>query len=266
MRNPPVRIAYDLIGSAGRAIAVVDIYKIKNVKEIAKEILRRHAHVKSVLGKAAGRQGEFRIYKMKFLAGSKNTEVLHKEHGFFFKLDPRKVYFSPRESEERARVAALVKPKEKVLVMFSGIGPLLVHIGKFCPSCEVVGVELNKTAVKYADENSRLNKIRNSKNVCGDVRKFKSEKRFDRILMPLPERSLEFLPSALKHAARGTIIQVYAISSEKKLFADVEEKISKILKKRKAKFKFISRQKVLPYAPRLQKVRIDFKILKLPSQ
>lgn len=266
MRNPTTRIAYDLIGSAGRAVAVVDIYKKKNARALAKEILHRHSHVKSVLGKSAGRAGAFRIYKLKFLAGSKNTEVLHKEHGFFFKLDPRKVYFSPRESEERFRVSKLVKPRERVLVMFSGIGPLQVYIGKFCLSCEIVGVELNKVAVKYADENLRLNKIRNAKNICADVRKFKSEKKFDRIIMPLPESGLEFLPAALKHAKRGTIIQVYAISHQRKLFVDIEEKISKILKKRKVKFKFIRRQKVLPYAPRLQKVRIDFKILKLPSQ
>ena len=259
-----MRIAYDLIGSAGRAIAVVDIYKKKNARALAKEILRRHAHVKSVLGKSAGRVGAFRIYKLKFLAGSRNTEVLHKEHGFFFKLDPRKVYFSPRESEERARVSALAKPKEKVLVMFSGIGPLQVYIGRACPSCEIVGIELNKTAVKYADENLRLNKIHNAKNICADAREFSRMERgrsFDRIIMPLPESSLEFLPAALAHAKSGTIIQVYAISEQKKLFEDVEEKISKILRNKKVKFKFVGRQKVLPYAPRLQKVRIDFKII-----
>ena len=261
MRNPPVRIAYDLIGSAGKAVAIVDIYKKKNAKEIAKQILARHSHVKSVLGKSAGRQGKFRIYKLKFLAGEKNTEVLHKEHGFFFKLDQRKVYFSPRESEERFRVAQMVKPKEKVLVLFSGMGPLQVYIGKFCPSCEIVGVELNKAAVKYADENLKINKIKNCKNFCADVLKFKSEEKFDRILMPLPESSLEFLTAAIKFSKKNSIISIYAISEEKKLFADVEEKISKIMKKEKVKFKFIGRQKVLPYAPRLQKVRIDFRIL-----
>ncbi len=261
MRNPQVRIAYDLIGSAGRAAAVVDIYKKKNPKELAREILRRHAHVKSVLGKTAGRAGAFRIYKLKFLAGSKNTEVLHKEHGFFFKLDPKKVYFSPRESEERFRIAQLAKPKEKVLVLFSGIGPLLVYIGKACPSCEIIGIELNKAAVEYANENLRLNKIRNAKNICADARKFKSEKKFDRIIMPLPENSLEFLPAALKFSKKGAIIQVYVISAQEKLFLDIEKKISKIMKKEKVKIKFCCRQKVLPYAPRLQKVRIDFKIV-----
>ena len=271
MRNPATRIAYDLIGSAGRAVAVVDIYKKKNTKEIAREILRRHAHVKTVLGKTSGRAGAFRIYKLKLLAGSKNTEVLHKEHGFLFKLDPRKVYFSPRESEELARIAALVKPKERVLVMFSGIGPLLVYIGKARPSCEVVGIELNKIAVKYADENLKLNKISNAENIYGDVSDgeclSKQVYKFDRIIMPLPESSLEFLPEALAWAKRGTkeraTIQVYAISEQKNLFADVEAKIKKICASHKTKIKFIGRQKVLPYAPRLQKVRIDFRILKL---
>lgn len=263
MRKPSVRIAYDLIGSASKAVAIIDVYRKKNAKKLAEEIMRRHHHVKSVLGKTSGRQGKFRIYKLRFLGGEKNTEVIHKEHGFFFKLDPRKAYFSARESEERARIAEMVKPKEKVLVMFSGIGPLLVYIGKAHPDCEIVGVELNKIAVKYANGNLLLNRIKNAENIRGDVRKVKFEKKFSRILMPLPESSLEFLNCALSFAKSGTIIQIYAISEEKNLFADVEQKIEKICRNKKVKIKFCGRQKVLPYAPRLRKVRIDFKILKL---
>ena len=113
-----MRIAFDVIGSRERAVAIVELKKGQKPKETAKEMMARYPHVKSVLAKAGPRAGVLRIYKLKLLVGSKNTVVTHKEHGLFFKLDPKLMYFSPRESTERQRIADLVKPNEKVLVLF----------------------------------------------------------------------------------------------------------------------------------------------------
>ena len=74
-------------------------------KNIAKDIMTKTKSVKSVLKKESAREGEFRTRKYKLLAGDKNTEVIHKEHGYSLKLDPQKTYFSVRESTERQRIA-----------------------------------------------------------------------------------------------------------------------------------------------------------------
>ncbi len=249
-----MRVAFDVIGSKERAVAIVEMPESANAKKMAKEIMARHRNVKSVLAKISGRAGKFRTYKLKLIAGARNTEVLHREHGLFFKLDPKKVYFSPRESQERQNVANLVKANERVLVLFSGIGPFAIAIAKKQPSAQITAVDANKSAIKYAEENRALNRAWNVKNICCDIRKFKTNEKFDRIIMPLPENAWKFLPLTLKLAKNSAIIHLYAIASESKNFKDSDNKIPKGLK-------IIARHKVLPYAPRKWKVRLDLKVV-----
>ncbi len=248
----------DIIGSREKAVAIIE----KRGKKEALELMERYANVKSVLKKQGGRAGVYRVYRLRLLAGEKNTEVLHREYGMVFKLDPRKVYFSPREADERQRLAQSAKEGERILVMFSGVAPYAIAIAKR-KNCEIVCIEINKKAVEYANENIRLNNIIGSvENFCADIKKVCGNLgKFDRIIMPLPETAYKFLPQAFETAKKGTIIHLYGISEEKNLFSDVEEKAKKIAKMRKIKFKITSRQKVLPFGVRMWKVRIDLKII-----
>ncbi|MBR9682542.1 MAG: methyltransferase [Candidatus Aenigmarchaeota archaeon] len=252
--------AFDVIGSKDKAVAIIDS-KIENEKQVAQDIMKQHKNVKSVLKKKSGRTGVYRIYSLKLVAGSRDTEVIHKEHGCFLKLDPKKVYFSPRESTERKRIAEKVKPKDSVLVMFSGIGPYAITIAKKHPKANIVAIEINLDAVIYAEKNIKLNKIKNIKNYCWDVREARYLGKFDRIIMPLPETAIEFLDSAFLSSKKGTVIHLYGISNEPKKFSDLRKKVKEMAKTFNIKYKIISDQKVLPYAPKMWKVRLDIKIL-----
>ncbi|MDK2383334.1 MAG: hypothetical protein QI199_00815, partial [Candidatus Korarchaeota archaeon] len=153
------RVPYDLIGSRETgAVAIVEVPEGMDPEEAAREVMSRHPHVKSVLLKAGAREGEFRVRPLKLLAGSEETEVIHKEHGYRIKLDPRRVYFSPRESTERQLVAESVRDGELVLVMFAGAGPYAIAIAKR-RRAQVVGIELNPIAVRYFQENVILNRV-----------------------------------------------------------------------------------------------------------
>ncbi len=242
-----MRLAFDVIGGKEGAVAIIEGAD----KAVAKEIMGRHKNVKAVFGKVGNRKGEYRLYKLKLLAG-KPIEVVHRESGLLFKLDPRKVYFSPRESTERERCALLCKPKEKVLVLFAGAGPLAIAIGKRNPQARVVAVEKNPAAVKYAQENVRLNRTVNVSVVQADAGKFKSEEKFDRIFMPLPEGAVGFLKVARGLVKPRGTVHLYALSHEKTLFRDVEGKLKG--------WKVIGKQKVLPYAPRVWRVRLDLRV------
>jgi tRNA (guanine37-N1)-methyltransferase len=196
------------------------------------------------------------------LAGDKNTEVVHKEYGCFFKLDPQKAYFSPRESTERQRIAEMVKPREEVLVMFSGVCPYPITIArKQTLVSKIYAVELNPVAHKYALENIKLNHLEKKIiPILKDVRKAKEIGKVDRIIMPLVEKAIDYLDIAFSHSKKGTIIHLYGLSKEKD-FKDLEEKVKKIAGKCNVKYKIIGRQDVLPYAPRIKKVRLDIRIL-----
>lgn len=248
-----MRIAFDIIGSKEKAVAIIE-----KDGRAAEEIMARYRHVKSVLQKKSARKGIHRIYKYRLLVGEKNTEVFHKEHGCVFKLDPRKAYFSPRESTERQRIAEKVKEGEKILVMFSGVSPFGIVLAKN-KKCDVACVETNKKAFGYAEENLKLNKLKgNIKNYRADIGKiYKKLGKFDRILMPLPEKAWKYLDVALFCSKKNTAIHLYGICRD---FKELEEKIKNAAKKCKRKIKIIERQKVLPYAPRIWKVRVDIKV------
>jgi tRNA (guanine37-N1)-methyltransferase len=108
-------------------------------------------------------------------------------------------------------------------------------------------------------ENIKLNHVEKKIiPILRDVRKVKGIGKVDRIVMPLVEKAIDYLDVAFSHSKKGTIIHLYGLSNEK--FKDLEEKVKKIAKKHKIKYKIVGRQDVLPYAPRIQKVRIDIKI------
>lgn len=255
-----MRIAYDVIGSKERAVALIGS-DVKAPKKLAKEIMQRHKNVKSVLQKTSNRKHTFRLYECKLIAGDKDTEVIHKENGYSVLLDPQKVYFSQREATERQRISENVKGGERILVMFAGAGPYALAIAKRHRDCQLVCVEINPKGFEYTECSARLNKLTNIRSVCADIRRVRSIGSFDRILMPLPETALEFLDEAYLHAKKGAIVHLYAFSSEKELFKDVEDKVEEFAKVHNIRYKIVGRQKVLPYAPRVAKIRLDIKIL-----
>ncbi len=242
-----MRIAYDIIGNKEKAVAVIGANQKAN-RKIAEEIMRRQKNVKTVLQKMSERRGKYRLYARKIILGDKNTEVLHKEYGMVFKLDPQKVYFSPRESTERQRIAEMAKNGEKILIMFSGVAPFAIAIAKKKASCKIYCVDINPYAIKYARENVKLNRVNNVENFCKDVRKFKAEKSFDRIIMPYVN-SLKYMNVALKLARKRAIIHAYGLSDMK-----IDKRILKHCK-------MIKKEKVLPFAPKVLKVRFDLKVL-----
>lgn len=252
-----MRFAYDIIGSRKKAVAIVEIPAGADEKEIAKEILRRHKNVRSVLKKISPRKGVFRLRECELIAGDKNTEVVHKEYGCLLKLDPRLVYFSSREGTERQRIVKKVKTKETILVMFSGIAPYAIAIAKARPKAKITCVEINPAAAQYAEYNIKLNKLKNIENFCSDVRDCRDLGKFDRIIMPLPEKAYEYLDIAFACARKGTAIHLYGISPTEEL----EKRIKEIAQIYKIKYKIIKIANVLPFGVRKWKIRLDIKIL-----
>jgi len=259
-----MRFAYDIIGNKERAVALLGVDLKEDELELAKEIMKRHKNVKSVLRKMAQRQEIYRLYPVKHVLGEENTEVIHKEHNYLLKLDPKKVYFSPREATERQRISEMVKEGERILVMFSGIAPYALAIAKKKPLCNIVCIDLNWHAIKYAEENVKLNglnKLNRIKNMCADVREVKDLGNFDRIVMPLPEKAVEYIDVAFALSKKGTMIHLYGLSKEGTLFKDLERKIKENTRYLNVRYKIVKKTVVLPYAPRLNKVRLDIKIL-----
>jgi len=210
-----VRRSFEIIGD----VVIIDIPdEVLHLKDlIVDAILKKHKHVKTIMRKVGEVDGVYRIAKYEVIYGGK-TETIAKEHGCRFLLDPTKVYYSIKLSGERERITRLVRPGERILVMFAGVGPFAIVIAKHAKPKEVVGVELNPTAVEYFRKNVELNKVENVKVYGGDVRKIvpELEGEFDRILMPSPHNVESFVDVAAVKAKKGGYIHYYT-------FAGVEE-------------------------------------------
>lgn len=259
--------SYDLIGSSDKSVAIIEIpEELKGKKGlIAEAIMKMNGNVKSVLNKTSGRRGTFRLEKLELVAGNKNTEVIHREHGYTLKLDPRKVFFSPREATERKRIASQVKPNETVCVFFSGSSPYPISIAKVQPEVsKVYGIEINPDAHHYAEENVRINKLAHKIVLINDdVKKVPNnlKMKFDRIVMPMAVGGEKYLDCAFDLVKNNGIIHFYYTGKEENLFTEAEKiLIGKAISNRR-KIKVENKVKVLPFAIRSHKVCLDVKIL-----
>ncbi|MEM3174434.1 MAG: hypothetical protein QXU02_06055, partial [Candidatus Bathyarchaeia archaeon] len=102
-RLPPHLLAslprsIDFVGD----VAILEIPdELEGYKNLVGEaVLKMFKRVRSVLAKSSAVKGDYRVREYELMAGSANTETVHKEHGCKYFLDPRKVYFSPRLSYE----------------------------------------------------------------------------------------------------------------------------------------------------------------------
>lgn len=254
--------AFDIIGD----ITIVEIPKKAKQAEkaLAARILSQQKNVKVVYKRVGSHEGKLRLQKLKHILGEKRTITTHKENNVLLKLDVSKVYFSPRQATERKRVFLQIKKPETVLVMFSGVGPFTIEIAKNSPAKSVYGVELNKTAHKYALENAKLNKAEcKVKLLRGDVRKIvpKLKKKFDRIIMPLPKGAESFLNVAFAAAKKGAIIHFYDFEKEEDIPQKSVRKVIMAAAAVKKKIKIIDVVKCGQLAPRAYRVCVDFKVL-----
>ncbi|MFW3146733.1 MAG: class I SAM-dependent methyltransferase [Thermoplasmatota archaeon] len=195
--------SFDIIGDV--AILKLDEILSDHYERIGSALLEFNRNIK----KAAvdrGVKGELRVRDLKVIAGGGDLETTHIENNLRFVLDPSRVYFSPRLATERMRVASLVSG-ERVLDMFSGIGPFALNIARHGDPDHVVGIDLNPDCINYFQRNIRLNSLEDTVEAqLGDSREISSIfGPYDRVVMNLPHSSREHLPTALEIMEEGTI-------------------------------------------------------------
>ena len=206
-----LRTSFDTIGD----IVILEIPEdLQDKKFKIGEAALKFTKRRSIYMKKSAIKGTTRVRDLEFLAGVDDSVTIHKEHGARLKLDVREVYFSPRLATERKRVMQSVREGEEILDMFCGIGPFPIVIARN-KNVEITSVDINESAIRYLDENIRMNKLKGSiTTFTGDVREvsksFKSK--FDRIIMNLPGLAYTFLDVAVDLIKDGGIINYYEFS------------------------------------------------------
>ena len=236
--------SYDQIGDivlVGEDVSAVE----------AKKLLKR-VDVKVVLRRKGLYHGEYRTQDLEWLAGEKRKETVYTEHGIRMKLNVEKCYFTPRLGTERMRIAQMVKPGEKVLVLFSGVAPYPLVLAKYSKASLIIGVEKNPLAHMYALENCK--KYLHIVLYTMDAKEFQYPDKFDRIIMPLPKSAEEFLPLAVSQLKKGGVIHFYTFAAEEEL----PKKVLDLIRTKIPTFKVLSLVKCGQYAPKKYRVCVDF--------
>jgi len=256
--------------------------KVKQKKQFAKKFLKKNKSIKTALEKTREFRGRLRKQESKHILGEKTKEVLYKENNCFFRFNVDSTYFSPRLSNERKEIASLIKKNNEVLVMFAGVSPFSIVIAKLSKAKNIVSVEVNRQASKYAKLNVQLNKVKDKVEIIqGDIKriaerllkgKLSEEKeikdfqvspgknrrlsrKFDVIVMPRPKLKDTFLKEAFSLSKKGTRIYYYDFCGiyEKNL---ILEKIKNEAKKSRKKIKILKTKVAGEIAP--YKIRLGF--------
>ncbi|MCD6414722.1 MAG: class I SAM-dependent methyltransferase family protein [Candidatus Diapherotrites archaeon] len=253
--------SFDTIGS----IAIIEVPPELESKKrlIGRAIIEIHKSIRTVFRKKGGRQGVYRIAPLELIAGENTTETIYKEHGVRMELDVSKTYFSPRLSEERRRIASLVRDGEMIAGLFAGVGPFPLVIARQ-RKCTAYAVELNPIAFEYLEKNVELNsRVLKGRiiPIHGDVREVARQlPQCDRVLMPLPKGGEDFLDSAFLVCKPGGVIHFYQFAPDSDLYSGALGKIKEAAKRARRRVKVLNKKVVRPYAPRVSQVVIDFEV------
>lgn len=251
-----LRTSFDTIGD----IVILEIPDdLLSKKQIIGEAALKFTKKQAIYMKNSAIKGTIRIRDLEFLAGTDDSITIHKEHGVRLKLDVKEVYFSPRLATERIRVSNSVKDGEKILDMFCGIGPFPILIAKN-HDVDITAVDINEAAIKYLNENIKLNKLKGTvKTYCGDVRQVSESFncKFDRIIMNLPGLAYTFLDVAVNLIEDGGIINYYEFSDS---YEQGIKRLTHAVSKAGKEVEIINTRKVKSTSPREWHVAIDGKV------
>jgi tRNA (guanine37-N1)-methyltransferase len=252
---PMVPKRFDYIGN----VAVISIPpELTAYKEaIASKLFSMRGNTRAVLNKVSKLEGEHRIADFELLLGE-TTETIHRENGYTYKLDVKKVFFNPRLYSERGRIASKITSSESIIIPFAGVGPfVLPAAGK---GAKVYAIEINPDACACLRENIRINRLEGQVMVIqGDFEHifnmFNSEKTserlvntaysdlpvclnpekaedesfqvpengFDRAIVPTPYGMDHFLVEISKLVRKGGYIHFYTFKAESQISGLIDE-------------------------------------------
>lgn len=264
--------SFDIIGDI--AIIKIPPSNYANAETIAKQIMTVNRNIKTVFTPSTRIAGDFRVRELRLLAGEDQTSTIHKEAGCTFRVDVEKTYYSPRLSYEHTRVASLVKRGETVVNMFAGVGCFSIFIAKNVRSIKVYSIDINPIAIQCMEENVKINKVDGSVfPMLGDAKEIieaNLQGVADRVLMPLPEKALEYLPyaiSALKPT--GGMIHYYDFQhapGKENPIAKTKLMVKQKLDSLGASYIFVDSRVMRPTGPNWYQTVLDIQLSTSPNK
>ncbi|MHA2233279.1 MAG: class I SAM-dependent methyltransferase [Candidatus Hodarchaeales archaeon] len=164
-------------------------------------------------------EGQYRLRHLRHLQGAPIERLIHRENGVDIVIDLKRTYFNPRLATEHERIFQMASSNEKILDMFTGVGPFALQLAKH-RSAFVEAWDINPNAIACLQESISLNRIKPDKirAKTGDAKTLAEtadKESFDRILMNLPGQSVKYIQTALLVCRKGGTIYYYRFGDTK---------------------------------------------------
>lgn len=154
-----------------------------------------------------GHAGAERAPSVELLRGEAG-EVVHRENGLVYRLDPSRVMFSQGNREEKRRLAGMVRLGERTADLFAGIGYFALSAAR--AGARVHAMEINPVAFDFLEENLAANGLADTVEAeCGDCRDLLRGV-YDRLVLGHFEAPA-YLADALVHVRRGSVLHVHGV-------------------------------------------------------
>jgi len=253
--------SFDVIGD----VAVIDLRSelASYSMQIGNGIRRVNPNVRLVVRKSGEVSGKFRTRGLQVLAGSGGMETVHREFSCSYHLDISSVYFNPRLSYERLRVAKQVEENEVVVDMFAGVGPYSVLIAKLQPTSRVYSIDINPSAIKYLEENTFRNRVADRViPILGDARELSILQLrgiADRVIMNLPSEAINYIDAALRTLKRRSgIVHFYQFAQRDMIVDTIKDSFeSSVIRENRQVKSFNFCKAIREIAPGKVQVAID---------
>lgn len=147
-------------------------------KGFIKKLLEKHPSIKTLLININTRSDSM-ILGEKTICEFGRGFIWDELLGVRFKISPESFYQINHDQTEKlyslAIEAANLKPGEKILDAYCGIGTIGLCAAKKAEGVKLTGVELNRSAVSDARENAKANGMEKARFIAGDATKFMIE-------------------------------------------------------------------------------------------
>ncbi|QRV16844.1 class I SAM-dependent methyltransferase family protein [Haloterrigena salifodinae] len=246
--------------------------------ELGEALLELHGEADSVLADEGiandGAAGTYREPRTRLIAGERDTDTIHTEHGTRYGLDPAKVMFSPGNQAERARMGELGSAAEHVFDMFAGIGYFTLPMAR--AGARVTATEINPTAFRYLLENAVLNDVGDRVDAyMTDCRELAAELEADRVVMGYygsggsdgsdengddstrTDEAHEFLPDALEALVPGGVVHYHEATPESRLWDRPLERLAAAGKAAGREFEVLEKRRVKSHSAGVAHVVVD---------
>jgi tRNA (guanine37-N1)-methyltransferase len=155
--------------------------------------------------------------------------------------------------------------------MFAGVGPFSISIARRRKNVKVYAADINPDAIAYLKRNIALNQVGDRVfPLEGDVKKVVKivAEKVDRVIMNLPENSLEYLETACEALKPDSgIIHFYGFAEEPNPGDRVLESLIAQLNRISWKISEVRHKRLVkPAAPRIWLVAVDCKVSQTESK